>query len=79
MIRKGMCEGCPWDFGKEATDTAYNLGCLPSIGEATQMAKESNKAWACHSDSNLMCCGYAAQEKEDHNKELLINEYHGVL
>ena len=76
-IRKGMCFGCPWNLGDESTEMAYNLGCLPSIGEATQMSKEAGKAWACHSEPEKMCCGYAAQEKGDINLPLLRNEYHG--
>ena len=64
-IRKGMCDGCPWNYGNEATEMAYNLGCLPSVAEATAKAKDEGKAWACHSEPGKVCCGYAAQEKQD--------------
>ncbi|AGH31438.1 hypothetical protein LOKG_00001 [Loktanella phage pCB2051-A] len=63
-IRKGMCEGCPWDYGNPATEMAYNLGCLPSIAEATQKSKAADKSWACHSDCEKICCGFAGQEKD---------------
>jgi len=62
-VRKGMCPGCPWNYGDEATETAYNLGCLPHISEATRAAEAAGGAWACHSEPNKVCCGYAAQEK----------------
>jgi len=76
-IRRGMCYGCPWDYGSEGTETAYNLGCLPSIAEATQLSKAAGKAWACHEDPDLMCCGYAAQNREDHGAELYRDGTHG--
>jgi len=76
-IRKGMCPGCPWNYGDEATEIAYNLGCLPSIGEATASCKESGKAWACHSEPDKLCCGYAAQEKDDIGKPLYRDGIHG--
>ena len=72
IIRKGMCPGCPWNYGDPATEAAYNLGCLPSIAAATQAAKEEGKAWACHSEPDKVCCGYAAQEHEDHTIPLLL-------
>lgn len=57
-IRKGYCPGCPFDYGKEATETAYNLGCLPSIGEIREHCGETH-SWPCHSDSSLVCSGDA--------------------
>jgi hypothetical protein len=57
-VRKGYCEGCPFDVGKKATEEAYNLGCLPSIGEIYSMLGGS-KAWACHSEPDKVCCGDA--------------------
>jgi len=77
-IRKGMCPGCPWDYGSELTEQAYNWGCLPSTSEATQWSKAEGKAWACHSEPNKMCCGYAAENKGDHGKPLFTNGTHGV-
>ena len=77
-IRKGMCVGCPWDYGAEMTEQAYNWGCLPSTYEATQWSKSEGKAWACHSEPDKMCCGYAAENKSDHGKPLFVNGVHGV-
>jgi hypothetical protein len=71
-IRKGMCEGCPWNYGHPATEMAYNWGCLPSIGEATQSAKKVGKSWACHSEPHKVCCGFAAQEKGSQNRPLYV-------
>jgi hypothetical protein len=70
-VRKGMCPGCPWNIGDPSTEMAYNLGCLPGIGEATQAAKDAGKAWACHSEPDEVCCGYAGQEKTDIGLPLL--------
>lgn len=72
QIHKGMCAGCPYDFGKPATDMAYNLGCLPSVGEIHQMCADDDKAWACHSDPTKVCCGYAAQNKDGIDLPLLV-------
>jgi len=56
---KTMCEGCPFDIGKQGTEEAYNVGCLPSVGELEKDCKENNTAWACHSCSDRVCCGFA--------------------
>lgn len=73
-IRKGMCSGCPWNYGDPSTEMAYNLGCLPSIAEATQSAKSEGKAWACHSEPEKVCCGFAGQEKNMVDKPLYVEE-----
>jgi hypothetical protein len=62
-IRKGYCEGCPFDFGKPATETAYNLGCLPGTGEVNAMCAENGTAWACHNEPDKVCCGHAARRE----------------
>jgi len=77
LIRKGMCYGCPWDYGSEATENAYNWGCLPSVAEATQLSKAEGKAWACHEEPNKLCCGYAADNKADIGKPLYTDGTHG--
>lgn len=77
-IRKGMCPGCPYDFGAELTENAYNWGCLPSVGEVTHMCKAAGKAWACHDEPHKMCCGYAAHNKGDRGKPLFLNDVHGI-
>jgi len=63
QIRKGMCPGCPFDYGKPLTEEAYNLGCLPTIGEVSRDCLQNGTAWACHDDPGKVCCGYAAQNK----------------
>lgn len=82
-VRKGYCGGCPFDLGKPATEMAYNLGCLPGIGEIAGICEPNNTAWACHSEPDKVCCGHAArrhmplQHMEGvHTSELLLQ--HGV-
>jgi hypothetical protein len=58
-VHKGYCSGCPFDFGKEATETAYNLGCLPSVWEVDVLCLMKRTAWACHSEPDKVCCGHA--------------------
>lgn len=67
-VRKGYCAGCPWDYGHPATEMAYNLGCLPSIAEATKHAGDG--AWPCHSEPGKVCCGFAASNPDKINAEL---------
>ena len=70
-IRKGHCSGCPYDYGQQATEMAYNLGCLPSVGELEAQCSAENKAWACHDAPEQVCCGFAASRKADIGKVLL--------
>lgn len=60
-VHKGYCEGCPFNVGDPATEQAYNLGCLPSIGEVTELCEHNQTAWACHSEPNKVCCGHAGR------------------
>lgn len=60
-IHKGHCSGCPFDIGKIATEMAYNLACLPGIGEINQLCSSNGTAWACHSDRHKVCCGHASR------------------
>lgn len=76
-IRKGMCYGCPFDYGAEATEMAYNLGCLPSANEATNLSKAAGKAWACHEEPSKLCCGYVAENKADIGLPLYRDGTHG--
>jgi hypothetical protein len=57
-IRKGYCPGCPYDFGAPATEMAFNLGCLPGVGEIK--AHVGDGAWPCHASPHKVCCGFAA-------------------
>lgn len=75
-IRQGMCSGCPWNIGEEWTERAFNLGCLPSTGEAIALARREGKAWACHSEPDKICCGYAAYVDPNRNVELYRDEHH---
>lgn len=61
IIRKGYCEGCPFDEGKPATVMAYNLGCLPPPCEIEAMCEKNGTAWACHSEPDKVCCGSASR------------------
>jgi hypothetical protein len=65
-VRCGYCSGCPFDFGKEETEMAYNLGCLPGISKIDALCEQSDTAWACHSEPNKVCLGHARRR----NKEL---------
>ncbi len=71
-VRKGYCVGCPFNFGHPATETAYNLGCLPSVGEVNALCADNGTAWACHSDPNRVCCGHAER------RELPLQHLDGV-
>jgi hypothetical protein len=62
-IHKGYCPGCPYDYGNPLTETAYNLGCLPGIGEIEDQCDREGRAWACHETGTDVCCGYAAANK----------------
>jgi hypothetical protein len=70
-IHKGHCSGCPYDFGQSATEMAYNLGCLPSVGELETQCSAEDKAWACHDRPEQVCCGFAASRKNSIGKDLL--------
>lgn len=70
-IKKGYCEGCPYDYGQEMTEYAYNMGCLPSTETIGFACHVTNKAWACHSEPEKVCCGYAARNKDNVDKKLL--------
>lgn len=61
VVRKGYCYGCPFDVGKEATEYAFNLGCLPGIGEVRDLCAKNGTSWACHSEPEKVCCGDAAR------------------
>lgn len=58
-VMKAMCPGCPFNYGDEATEMAYNLGCLPSIAEVATLCAGNATAWACHSSPACVCGGYA--------------------
>lgn len=61
-IRKGYCNGCPFNVGHPATETAYNLGCLPGTGEIATLCEPKGTAWACHFEPWKTCCGHAARD-----------------
>lgn len=58
-VRKGYCEGCPFDHGAFMTEYAFNLGCLPSVREVRDLCEANGTAWACHSEPEKVCCGDA--------------------
>ena len=60
-VRKGYCVGCPFDYGAEATEYAFNLGCLPGADEVGELCEANGTAWACHSEPDKVCCGHAAR------------------
>jgi hypothetical protein len=62
-IRRGYCDGCPFNWGHPATETAYNLGCLPSTGEIATLCETKQTAWACHSEPDKVCCGHASRRE----------------
>ena len=61
VVRKGYCDGCPFDYGNIHTENAYNWGCLPSEYEANTLCETNETAWACHSEPDKVCCGHAAR------------------
>lgn len=77
-VKKSYCSGCPYDFSKEATEMAYNLGCLPTTGEISFACQVTGKSWACHSEPNKVCCGYAAHNPDRIELPLLnVEGIHG--
>ena len=62
-VRKGYCYGCPFNVGEPATEMAYNLGCLPGIGDIRRAVGDTH-AWACHSEPEKVCCGDAANRSK---------------
>jgi hypothetical protein len=60
-VRRGYCEGCPFNWGHPATETAFNLGCLPGTGEIEMLCRTNQTVWACHSEPEKVCCGHAAR------------------
>lgn len=77
-VRKGYCEGCPFDFGQPATEMAYNLGCLPSTGEVAALCGRNGTAWACHSEPNKVCCGHAARRNMPLQHMEGVHTFHDV-
>lgn len=71
---KTCCTGCPFDVGQEATEIAYNLGCLPSTHEVAVKCKQNGTTWACHSAPEVVCCGYAEEFPERNALPLEIVE-----
>lgn len=60
-VKRGYCVGCPFNVGHRATEDAYNLGCLPGIGEIAELCQSAGTAWACHSEPDKVCTGHAAR------------------
>lgn len=58
-VMKKMCPGCPFNVGDESTEVAYNLGCLPSVPEVTNLCHGNGTAWACHASAAAVCAGFA--------------------
>jgi hypothetical protein len=67
-IRKGYCPGCPYNFGEQTTEMAFNLGCLPGIGEIAEHVGDG--AWPCHAEPEKVCCGFAAHCPEQITRTL---------
>ncbi len=43
-VRKGYCEGYPFDIGALMTEYAFNLGCLPGVGEVRALCASKDTA-----------------------------------
>lgn len=64
-----LCDGCPYWIGNEATEMAYNLGCLPSQGEVSQFVGTEH-SWPCHSEPTKVCAGWNAENPERKDQPL---------
>lgn len=58
-VRRRHCRACPFDVGKQWTEYAYNLGCLPGTGEIADLTEANGTAWACHFEPDKVCLGQA--------------------
>ncbi len=47
---------CPFSFTR-ASESAQNLGCLPTPYEIICMRQKHGKTWACHSNPTKPCLG----------------------
>ena len=65
MSCKNDCTACPFNIGHPDCDDAYNLGCLPSVGEVIDLKISTGKNWACHSKTNQICAGLVGFVKEN--------------
>lgn len=54
----GGCITCPFSINGEA-EQAQNYGCLPDSFEIIKMNKKYGVNWACHSDNQTICGGFA--------------------
>jgi len=56
------CKHCPFAF-TNASEEVQNYGCLPSPYEIIQMKRNTGHNWACHSNENSICMGFADHVK----------------
>lgn len=57
-----QCSSCPYTMSDEA-EQAINWGCVPTIGEIHEIAREHNVTWGCHGMERA-CVGFVEACKE---------------
>lgn len=75
----GVCEACPFNYESEASNDAYNLGCLPSVFEVFELKRNHDVNWGCHEGGGKVCAGYIQMAKEegyDYKSGFLIDTPH---
>lgn len=60
----GGCVTCPFSCNEHA-EQAQNYGCLPSPFQIIEMKRKSGHNWACHSNENVLCGGFAKFIKDE--------------
>jgi hypothetical protein len=66
-----MCKSCPFNFGSESSESAQNLGCLPSAQDILKLKDETGHNWACHSNNKRVCSGLKKKRDTSSGKRYL--------
>lgn len=62
----GVCDTCPFGDGdgwSAEAEQAINLGCLPTMGEALALKRDTGCNWGCHSEDRI-CAGFVREAAE---------------
>ncbi len=72
-----MCSGCPFNYFSDESEKIQNYGCLPDSNQITNMYKNNEGHWKCHS-AKRKCGGLSEVLKQldlpKMNDKLLVTE-----